>query len=97
MQELRTHLVVPSIETPKPPPKPDVVVGDVVLIGTQLAQWAGCLARVDEVKSWGIKVWVTGPSHPDFPRMAEFPLRLGWDNIDKVFRELREPGHPPRS
>ena len=86
VQELRNHLVVPVIESPA---KPDVVVGDVVLIGTALAQWAGCLARVHALKSWGVQAWAVGPAHPDFPRAAEFPVRVTFEQVAAVFREIK--------
>ena len=89
VQELRNHLVVPLIEPAKPNPKPDVRVDDVVLIGAGLPQWAGCLARVHALKSWGVQAWAVGPAHPDFPRAAEFPVRVTFEQVAAVFREIK--------
>jgi hypothetical protein len=57
--------------------------GDVVLIGNADPFWTGCLVRVEVVKSWGIRGSVFGPQG------AEYPLRIGFENITTVFRERR--------
>ena len=58
--------------------------GDVVLIGGPgCARWAGCLLQVEQVKSWGVTGSVIGPDG------LYYPLRVGVENINTVFRERR--------
>ena len=60
-----------------------IEVGDVVLIGGNLPMWARGLLRVEKVRPWGVVGIVTGPEG------AEYPLRVGLENITTVFRERR--------
>jgi hypothetical protein len=61
----------------------DLETGDVVLIGGQHPMWRNCLLLVSEVRRWGVVGSVRGPND------ADYPLRVGGDNIVAVFREHR--------
>jgi hypothetical protein len=74
----------------------DLKVGDVILIGPSNPQWSGCLARVQQLMPWGVRAWVVGPAWPDFPRVAEFPLRVEFSNVAVIFREIEAQSHPQR-
>lgn len=40
--------------------------------------WIGCLAQVNEVKSWGVQAWVK------IPMKGDAYIRLKWDEIDYI-------------
>jgi hypothetical protein len=63
--------------------RPDLEIGDAVLIGDREPLWAGCLMRVDAVRSWGVIGTITGPNS------AFYPLRLAYADIVTVFRALK--------
>jgi hypothetical protein len=58
----------------------EIEPGDVVLLGDADPMWAGCLLRVEEVRSWGVIGSVVGPQR------AEYPLRVAVENIAATFQ-----------
>jgi hypothetical protein len=63
--------------------------GDVIRIGGDHVMWHGCLMLVEEVMSWGVVGSVFGPAIDDEP--CEYPLRIGNESIDEVYRKVEEP------
>lgn len=62
---------------------PSIEVGDVVEIGKS-GIWEGCLLLVVEVRTWGVTGSVRGPGP------AEYPMRVAYAEIVKVYRAIKE-------
>ena len=51
--------------------------------------WRGCLAQVDEVRSWGVQCWI------QIPMQGSAYLRPTWDQIDYIGEAVLSPTKTP--